>query len=143
MKVVKKLFRILLIPVMALMLNACDHVSFGLEFGSGTNDYREATNYICSYVWTDEWRDDFGKYYYQEIRFFPDGRGEECMLTEDRFGFRQEARYAFVWDWWDTFYTSIRLTYGKGDYSYMENIRAERNRLECLYDGTPAYFIGR
>lgn len=142
MEAVKRFCRILLIFIMPLMLNACDYVGFGIEFGTGTNEYREATAYLCSYLWTDEWVDDRGTRYYQELSFYPDGKGEDYIVSEDRFGFRQETRYAFVWDWWDTFCTSIRLTYGKGDYSYMENIRVERNRLECLYDGSPAYFFG-
>ena len=143
MKVVNKFCRMLLIPVLSLMLNACDYVGFGLEFGTGSNNYREATDYLCSYIWTDEWTDDYGTYYYQEIRFYTDGKGEDYIASEDRFGFRQETRYAFAWDWWDAFYTSLRLTYGKGDYSYMENMRMERGRMECLYDGVPAYFTGR
>lgn len=38
-------------------------------------------------------------------------------------------------DWYDAFYTSIRLNYGGGDYSYMDHIQLGNGRLECQLDG--------
>ena len=66
-----------------------------------------------------------------------------CIFTQDRYGYIQESRYTFVWDWYNSIYTSIRMKYGTRDYSYMENISIGGNRLNCLLDGEPVYFEGK
>ena len=69
--------------------------------------------------------------------------GEDYLYTQDRHGYIQESVYNFTWDWFNSMYTSIRLTYGPGDYSYMDNISMGGNRLNCLLDGQPVYFVGK
>ncbi len=136
---------VVLLSVMSLsfMTTSCDFVGIGIEVGNGTNDYRETTSYLCSRVWIDEWEDDYGVYHYQELRFYTNNTGEDYTYTQDRHGYKKETSYSFTWDWYDAMYTSLRLKYGPGDFSYMENIRMGNNRLDCLYDGYPAYFYGK
>lgn len=131
----------LMLITFAFAFQACDYV--GVEIGVGTDAYRENTDYLCSRPWSDEWYDDYGTYYYQELRFYGNNTGEDYLYTQDRHGYIQESMYNFTWDWFNSMYTSIRLTYGPGDYSYMDNISMGGNRLNCLLDGQPVYFIGK
>lgn len=113
-----------------------------IEIGNWSDDYREATYYLCNRVWTDEWYDNHDTYCYQELYFYSNNTGVDYLYTEDRFGNIQESTYHFTWDWWDSFYTSIRLDYGDS-FAYMENIRMNRNHLDCILNGYPVSFIGR
>ena len=65
-----------------------------------------------------------------------------CGWTNGRDGYVQESRYVFTWDWYDAFYTSIRMHYGGGDYSYMDNMQMYDGRLDCMLDGYPVTFFG-
>lgn len=62
------------------------------------------------------------------------------IRIQDARGRWEEYTYTFTWDWYDAFYTSIRLNYGRGDYSYMDNIRLGEGRMECLLDGAAVCF---
>lgn len=39
------------------------------------------TDYLCSRIWTDEWTDEYGTYYYQEISFYPDYTGKDYVYN--------------------------------------------------------------
>lgn len=138
----KALYRIFFLLAMTLAFTSCEYVGLGVEFGNGTNNYRERTDYLCSRIWTDEWYDDYDTYYYQELRFYPDNTGEDYLYKQDRYGNREESILRFAWDWWNVSYTSLRLTYRDG-YSYMDNIQMGGNQLNCLFDNYPAYFTGK
>ena len=142
----KKLCKIIafsaLISIFPFLFSSCDYIGVGIELGNGTNNYREATYYLCSRTWVEEWTDNNGDFHRQELRFYDNNTGEDYVLTVDNRGFRQEYSYTFVWDWYDAYYTSLRLKYGAKDYSYMDNMMMSSNRLECLLDGYPAYFYG-
>lgn len=131
------------LAAMTFILSSCEYVGFGLEFGNSTNDYHETTGYLCSRPWVEEWYDDYGNLCYQELRFYSDNTGEDYMYTVDKYGYSRETRYTFAWDWYNAIYTSIRLSYGGRDFSYMDNISMGGNQLNCLLDGYPAYFRGR
>ena len=142
----KSLFKIIafsaLITVSSILFSSCQYAGIGIEIGNGTNNYREATYYLCSITWVEEWTDSYGDFHRQELRFYDNNMGEDYVLTVDRRGFRKESSYTFVWDWYDANYTSLRLKYGANDYSYMDNIMMGSNRLDCLLDGYPACFYG-
>ena len=138
----RKFYYIVAILSLIVTLSSCEYVGLGIEFGNGPGDYREITDYLCSRTWTDEWTDDYGIYYYQELRFYPDNTGIDYLYSEDRYGNRQESTLNFAWDWWNSSYTSIRLNYGSR-YSYLDNIQMGGNQLNCLLDNYPAYFIGK
>ena len=96
-----------------------------MELGNNTLEYRERTAYLCSYDWQDDWYDDYGLHHFQVLRFYTNGTGEDFIRIQDARG---------------RFYTSIRLNYGGGDYSYMDNIRLGEGRMECLLDGAAVCF---
>lgn len=68
----------------------------------------------------------------------------EMELGNNTLEYRERTAYlcSYDWqdDWYDAFYTSIRLNYGGGDYSYMDNIRLGEGRMECLLDGAAVCF---
>ena len=140
-----KIIRILgLLPIflMAITFTSCEEVYLDVDM-DGSSDRRYKTEYLCSRVWVDEWEDDNGTFYRQELRFWTDYCGEDYLYSEDRWGYETESSYRFDWDWRNTASTSIRLRYGPGDYSYMERISMGDNRLTCWFDGQSAYFVGR
>ena len=87
-----------------------------MELGNNTLEYRERTAYLCSYDWQDDWYDDYGLHHFQVLRFYTNGTGEDFIRIQDARGRWEEYTYTFTWDWYDAFYTSIRLNYGGGDY---------------------------
>lgn len=135
----RRIYYITALAVIVLSLVSCD---VNIDIGRNTLDYREKTEYLCYYVWVDDWYDDYGDYHEQQLCFYPDNTGEDYIRVQDRYGFTQEFHYNFVWDWYDSFYTSIRLNYGGGDYSYMDNIQMDNGKLGCMLDGYPVYFNG-
>ena len=135
---VRKLYYIAALAALVILLPSCE-VDFSI--GNNTLDYRGNTEYLCSFVWVDEWSDSDG-FHRQEITFYPDNTGEDYVRIQYRDGYVQESRYVFTWDWYDAFYTSIRMHYGGGDYSYMDNMQMYDGRLDCLLDGYPVTFFG-
>lgn len=70
MKTIKrKFYYIAAVLSLIFTLSSCEYVGLGIEIGNGTNSYHESTDYLCSRIWTDEWTDEYGVYYYQEICF--------------------------------------------------------------------------
>ena len=143
----RKFYYIVAILSLIVTLSSCEYVGLGIEFGNGPGDYRETTDYLCSRTWTDEWTDDYGIYYYQELRFYPDNTGIDYLYSEEdkpiqptkcvrlRLQSAQATQHP-------SSYTSLRLNYGSR-YSYMDNIQMGGNQLNCLLDNYPAYFIGK
>lgn len=139
-----KIERIILLLAMSLsvfMFTSCEDVNIDLEIGNNTDRYREATNYLCSRVWVEEWIDDKDELHRQELRFDYNNTGLDYVRIIDRRGNVHEFSKRFVWDWFNANFSSIRLDYGDG-FSYMDNIIMRRNRLKCLFDSYPATFFG-
>ena len=107
----KSLFKIIafsaLITVSSILFSSCQYAGIGIEIGNGTNNYREATYYLCSRTWVEEWTDSYGDFHRQELRFYDNNMGEDYVLTVDRRGFRKESSYTFVWDWYDANYPNL------------------------------------
>lgn len=135
---IRKFYYMSALAVLVVSLSSCE-VDFSI--GNNTLGYRESTEYLCSFVWVDEWSDADG-YHRQEICFYPNNTGEDYIRFQDRWGYVQEYRYVFTWDWYDSFYTSIRMNYGGGDYSFMDNMDMYDRRIDCLFDGYPVTFFG-
>ena len=49
---VRKLYYIAALAALVILLPSCE-VDFSI--GNNTLDYRENTEYLCSFVWVDEW----------------------------------------------------------------------------------------
>lgn len=140
---VLNILKFLPIVLMAFTLGSCEELELDIDLGGESSHVCYSTDYLTSRVWVDEWKDDEGMFYHQELRFYNDHVGSDYMYTEDRWGYRTESSYDFTWDWRNSSCTSIRMKYGRGDYSYMEHISMGGNRLDCLLDGQSAYFKGR
>ena len=136
----RKFMYIAMLLLVTLALPSCE---VDLSLGNHTLEYRERTAYLCSSDWQDDWYDDYGYHRFQVLRFYADGTGEDYLRVQDAYGRWDEYRYTFVWDWYDAFYTSIRLNYGGGDYSYMDHIQLGNGRLECQLDGAWVSFYNR
>ena len=74
---------------LTLGLSSCVVDGIGLQIGTGTDSYREYTSHLCRYVWVDEWEAN-GKFYHQELTFYPDQTGSDYMYIEF---FDNEAAY--------------------------------------------------
>ena len=59
-----------LISVFPILFSSCEYVGIGIELGNGTNNYHEATYYLCSRTWVEEWTDNNGDFHRQELRFY-------------------------------------------------------------------------
>ena len=90
-----KLYLLLAFAALIIPLTSCEHVGIGVEFGNGSNSYYEMTDYLCSRPWVDEWYDNNGTYYRQELNFYPDNVGNDYIFTQDRYGYIQESRYRY------------------------------------------------
>ena len=135
--------RLIPILLLAFTFSSCEEVFLDVEVGGSSSEVSYYTDYLTSRVWVDEWKDEKGTFYHQELRFYPDGIGSDYMYSEDRWGYRSESSYDFQWDWKNSRCKSIRLKYGPGDYSYMDDISMGGNTLDCLFDGQDAYFVGK
>ena len=138
------IIKFLPILLMAFSLGSCDELEIDIDIDDdpiSNVDY--STSYLTSRVWVDEWTDDKGVFYHQELTFYLDRVGTDYMYSEDRWGYRTESTYRFKWDWRNARCTEIRMKYGPGDYSYMDHIILGGNKLDCLLDGQPVYFIGK
>ena len=138
------IMKLLPIVLMAVLLSSCEGVYIGVEVEDDpVSDVHYATEYLTSRVWVDEWTDDSGVFYHQELNFYSNRVGTDFLYSEDRWGYRTESSYNFSWDWRNSRCTEIRMKYGPGDYSYMEHIVMSGNKLDCLLDGQRVYFIGK
>lgn len=143
MKIYKKIIILsIIIPSCLFVFTSCERLSIGFEIGNNTDSYREATEFICSRVWVDDWVDSDGNSRHQELRFAYNNVGQDYIRVIDRRGNIQEYTYNFVWDWFSANYTSLRLKYSNG-VSYMDNMYMGNNVIECLFDGEPVTFYGR
>ena len=87
MKTIKrKFYYIAAVLSLIFTLSSCEYVGLGIEIGNGTNSYHESTDYLCSRIWTDEWTDEYGVYYYQEICFYPNNTGVDYLYSQDATG---------------------------------------------------------
>lgn len=129
-----RLYHIAAIATLAVSLYSCDEEDQRL--------YDEQTDYLCSRTWTDEWTDNDGTYYYQEISFYPNFTGQEYLYSQDASPMKLESEriYNFKWDW-DS-YSSLYMRYSDG-VSYMDDIRLGGNKLDCSFDNTWVTFVGK
>ena len=137
------ILKLLPIVMMAFTLSSCEGVVIDVEVDDPASNVDYSTEYLTSRVWVDEWTDDKGVFYHQELSFYSNRLGTDYMYTEDEWGYTTEYAYDFSWDWRNPRCTEIRMKYGPGDYSYMERIVMGGNKLDCLLDGQRDYFIGK
>ena len=136
------ILKLLPILMMAFTLSSCEDVEIELELDDTESCVNYSTSYLVSRVWVDEWTDDKGVFYHQELSFYTNRKGTDYLYSEDRRGVVKESSYGFTWDWRNHRCTALRMNYGHGDYSIMERIVMGGNKLDCLLDGQYVCFRG-
>ena len=71
----------------------------------------------------------------QELDFYLDRTGVDYIRVEYRNGDVEVFEYNFRWNWENYAQTSIRMSYGPGDVSYLDDVYLGGNRLSGYLDG--------
>lgn len=143
----KRLSKIIVISFIilssALGLSSCGYVELGVGFDlEGTSGQVRNLDYLCSTVWQDTWTGPDGISYHQELRFYPDFTAQEYFVKSDYAGIISESSTLIYWAW-NGDGSSIRLDYGHGDISYMDNIYGSNGVLHCIFDGERTTFYSK
>ena len=95
---------------------------------------------LCSRTWEESWMEN-GNLYTQRLDFYNNRTGREVLRIEYWDGDVSEDIYRFNWKW--DGYDCIRMEYGPGDISYLEDIRIHNNTLTGFLDNVEVHFRGR
>ena len=127
----------MLMIVGMMSLTSCE-----VEFRLLDNEihYNDHTNEICSRTWEESWVEN-GNRYTQRLDFYNNRTGRDYLRIEYWDGDVQENTYRFNWKWDDK--DCIRMEYGPGDISYLDDIRIYSNTLTGYLDDVEVYFKGR
>ena len=127
----------MLMIVGMMSLTSCE-----VEFRLLDNEihYNDHTNEICSRTWEESWVEN-GNRYTQRLDFYNNRTGRDYLRIEYWDGDVQENTYRFNWKWDDK--DCIRMEYGPGDVSYLDDIRIYSNTLTGYLNDVEVYFKGR
>ena len=127
----------MLMIVGMMSLTSCE-----VEFRLLDNEihYNDHNNEICSRTWEESWVEN-GNRYTQRLDFYNNRTGRDYLRIEYWDGDVQENTYRFNWKWDDK--DCIRMEYGPGDISYLDDIRIYSNTLTGYLDDVEVYFKGR
>ncbi len=90
---------------------------------------------LCSRTWASSYWDIDGNYCRQELDFFLDRTGIDYIRVKYPNGYVEEFEYKFRWSWDNYAQTSIRMSYGPNDVSYLDDVYIGGNRLSGYLDG--------
>ena len=102
--------------------------------------HSDHTPELCSRTWEESWVDN-GNRYTQRLDFYNNRTGRDYLRSEYWNGGVSEDTYHFHWKWDGK--NCIRMEYGPGDISYLENIWIHNNTLTGYLDNVEVYFKGR
>lgn len=125
-----------LMAVWMVSLTSCE-----VEIESFYDDDRNGEMYyhrsadLCSRTWVSFYRDVDGNYCRQELDFFLDRTGIDRIRVEYPNGVVDYYEYSFRWSWDNYAQTSIRMSYGAHDVSYLDEVYIGGNRLSGFLDG--------
>ena len=127
----------MLILVGMMSLTSCE-----VEFRVWDDDihHSDNTSELCSRTWEESWTEN-GKRYTQRLDFYNNRTGRDYLRIEYWNGDISEDVYCFNWRWDDN--DCVRMEYGPGDVSYLEDIWIYNNTLTCYLDEVEVYFKGR
>jgi hypothetical protein len=95
---------------------------------------------LCSRTWEETWVEN-GNRYTQRLDFYNNRTGRDFLRIEYWDGYVSEDTYHFKWRWDDA--DCIRMEYGPGDISYLEDICIHNNTLIGYLDDVEVFFKGR
>lgn len=125
-----------LMAVLMVSLTSCE-----VEIDSFYDDdnigggYYNRSSELCSRTWVSFYRDAQGNYCRQELNFYLDRKGIDYIEVKYPDGYVETFEYNFRWSWEDYAQTSIRMAYGPGDISYLDDVYIGGNRLSGYLDG--------
>ena len=90
---------------------------------------------LCSRTWASSYWDIDGNYCRQELDFFLDRTGIDYIRVKYPNGYVEEFEYKFRWSWDNYAQTSIRMSYGPNDVSYLDDVYIGVYRLSGYLDG--------
>lgn len=125
-----------LMAVLMMSLTSCE-VEIDGFYDSDNNSagyYNRSTD-LCSRTWVSFYRDVDGNYCRQELDFYLDRTGIDYIRVEYPNGVIEQFEYKFRWSWENYAQTSIRMSYGSHDVSYLDDVYIGGNRLSGYLDG--------
>ena len=127
----------MLILVGMMSLTSCE-----VEFRVWDDDihHSDNTSELCDRTWEESWTEN-GKRYTQRLDFYNNRTGRDFLRIEYWDGYVSEDTYRFNWRWDDD--DCVRMEYGPGDVSYLEDIWIHNNTLTGYLDEVEVYFKGR
>ncbi|MDO4181115.1 MAG: hypothetical protein Q4D36_07475 [Bacteroidales bacterium] len=137
-----KFFGIVALTAIAIGLSSCE-IQIDTWDDADYNEFsREQTHKLCSRTWVESWTQD-GKFYSQWLDFYENRTGREIMQVEYRNGRIEQNTYYFDWSWDNKSQTRIRMVYGPGDVSILEDLWMGGNTLGGWLDGVEVHFTGQ
>ena len=102
--------------------------------------HSDYTGELCSRTWEESLVEN-GNRYTQRLDFYNNRTGRDFLRIEYWDGYVSEDTYRFNWRWDDN--DCVRMEYGPGDVSYLEDIWIHNNTLTGYLDEVEVYFKGR
>ena len=102
--------------------------------------YGDNTSELCSRTWEESWVEN-GNRYTQRLDFYNNRTGRDYLRIDYWNGDVSESTYRFNWKW--DGHDCIRMEYGPGDISYLEDIWIHNNTLTGYLDNVEVSFKGR
>ena len=131
-----KYFGLALMAILMVSFTSCEVEidSFYDDDHNGAGYYNRSAD-LCSRTWVSFYRDMDGNYCRQELDFFLDRTGIDYIRVEYPNGAVEQYAYNFRWSWENYAQTSIRMSYGPNDVSYLDDVYIGGNRLSGYLDG--------
>ncbi|MDD3038904.1 hypothetical protein [Bacteroides sp.] len=131
-----KYLKLALVAVLMVNLTSCEIEidSFYDDDNIGNGYYNRSVD-LTSRTWVSFYRDVEGNYCCQELDFYLDRTGVDYIRVEYPDGYVETFEYRFRWSWENYAQTSIRMDYGPGDVSFLDDVYIGGNRLSGYLDG--------
>lgn len=140
-----KYVKFLLVSLLVTGLAACEvEVDTFYDDDNIGGGYYNRSAELCSRTWVSEYLDIDGNPCRQELDFYLDRTGIDYILVRYPGGRYEEFEYHFRWSWENYAQSSLRMNYGSGDVSYLDDVYVGGNMLSGYLDGRNNYveFIG-
>lgn len=126
----KSSWSIYLLLVLLVGLGSCDDDPYDQRAGE------DATYALCSSTWVDYFETEDGLDCEQQLRFYPNGEGEDYRTYYYPNGREQSENIPFYWNWDpDSYYfDALSMDYPNGERTWLEEIWFGGGRMECLYN---------
>lgn len=135
-----KYLKLALLAVLMVNLTSCEvEIDHFYDSDDNGEDYYYRSSQLCSRTWVDFYRDIDGNKCRQELDFFMNRTGIDYLEVEYPDGYVDVFEYKFTWTWDDASQTTIRMYYGPGDVSYLDNVYIGGNTLSGYLDGHKNY----